>query len=171
MRTFFNIIWWFPYCGFILALFNLLAGVLWCITIIGIPVGLGIFQIAKFQLAPHTRALVSKTDINEATDNEMNSYWKYFALIVRILYFPFGVINAILLAVSIGLNCITLLGIPNGIALAKTFSSVFNPVHKVCVPRAVAEQLETMKAQKQLDKYLTKNETETEEETLEVALS
>lgn len=139
-------------------MFNAIAGILWCITIIGIPVGLGMLQIAKFQLAPHTRAMVSKTDINKVAEKDMNPYWKYFALIVRILYFPFGLINAILLAISIGLNCLTLLGIPNGIALAKTFSSVFNPVHKVCVPRAVAEELERVKAEKQVNKYLSKQD-------------
>ena len=46
-----NILWFF-FGGIELALTNLLLGVLWCITIVGIPFGKQFFKIAKLSLAP-----------------------------------------------------------------------------------------------------------------------
>lgn len=162
MKVLFNIIWWFPYLGFLLALSYAISGLLWCVTIIGIPVGLGMFQIATFLLAPHTHMLVSKNELNEASGDEMNSLWKYFALVVRILYFPFGLVNAIVWAVCVVANFFTLIGIPNAIALSKAFSAVFNPVHKVCVSYAVGEELQRINAQNQISKCINRNRIESD---------
>ncbi len=46
-----NIIW-FIFGGFAMALGFLLAGILWCITIIGIPFGKQCFKLAKLAVAP-----------------------------------------------------------------------------------------------------------------------
>mgnify|MGYP005767236897 CR=1 FL=1 len=43
---------WFIFGGFLSGLSWLFSGVLWCITIIGIPFGLQFFKIAKLCLAP-----------------------------------------------------------------------------------------------------------------------
>ena len=43
---------WFVFGGFFSGLFWLLSGLIWCITIIGIPFGLQFFKIAKLSLAP-----------------------------------------------------------------------------------------------------------------------
>ncbi len=46
-----NILWIIIF-GWGLAVANLLAGVLWCITIVGIPFGLQCFKMAKISLIP-----------------------------------------------------------------------------------------------------------------------
>jgi uncharacterized membrane protein YccF (DUF307 family) len=43
---------WFILGGFILGLVWLVFGILWCLTIIGIPFGLQYFKIAKLALMP-----------------------------------------------------------------------------------------------------------------------
>ena len=43
---------WFIFGGFLSGLSWLISGILWCITIIGIPFGLQFFKIAKLSLAP-----------------------------------------------------------------------------------------------------------------------
>ena len=43
---------WFLCCGMWMAAFNLIAGFLWCCTIIGIPFGKQFFKIAKLALTP-----------------------------------------------------------------------------------------------------------------------
>ena len=51
VSTFANIIW-ILFCGLWMSLFNLIAGLLWCITIVGIPFGKQFFKIAKLALTP-----------------------------------------------------------------------------------------------------------------------
>ena len=46
-----NLIWFLP-GGFFSGLAWLIAGMLWCLTIVGIPFGRQFFKIAKLALAP-----------------------------------------------------------------------------------------------------------------------
>lgn len=43
---------WFIFGGFLSEISWLLAGIIWCITIVGIPFGLQFFKIAKLSFAP-----------------------------------------------------------------------------------------------------------------------
>lgn len=52
MRTLGNILWHFPFLGFLSALGTFLLGVILLITIIGAPLGLGLIQLSKFLLCP-----------------------------------------------------------------------------------------------------------------------
>lgn len=56
-----NIIW-FIFGGLIQAFFWFLFGLLWSITIIGIPVGKQCFKMAKMQLAPFGKEIVEKNN-------------------------------------------------------------------------------------------------------------
>jgi uncharacterized membrane protein YccF (DUF307 family) len=53
-----NVIW-LLLCGWWLALANLICGVLLCITIIGIPLGLGSFKLIPISLLPMGREILS----------------------------------------------------------------------------------------------------------------
>lgn len=57
MSTIGNILW-FLFGGLIGGLAWVLAGCLWCITIIGIPVGLQCFKMAKLSLMPFGASVV-----------------------------------------------------------------------------------------------------------------
>jgi len=50
---------WFVLCGWWLALMHLLTGVLLCLTVIGIPLGLGNFKLIPVSLLPFGREIVS----------------------------------------------------------------------------------------------------------------
>lgn len=49
---------WFVFCGWWLAAMHILWGLLFCITLIGIPVGLQHFKLAKISFAPIGKAIV-----------------------------------------------------------------------------------------------------------------
>ena len=59
MRTLLNIIW-FVFGGLWLALGYALAGVVFCILIVTIPLGVASFRMAHYALWPFGRAVVSK---------------------------------------------------------------------------------------------------------------
>lgn len=150
MRTLGNIIWHVPFLGFVTAFLTFLFGGLLFITVIGAPIGLGLIQLSKFLLAPFSRAMVSKSDL----DIDQNKLWKTFGIIVRILYFPFGLILVILTLLQIVAEFVSLIGIPIALVLSKSLSTYFNPVNKKCVPIAVADELAQRKAKEQVDKHL-----------------
>jgi uncharacterized membrane protein YccF (DUF307 family) len=50
---------WFVFCGWWLALGHLITGVLLCLTVIGIPLGLANFKLIPVSLAPMGREIVS----------------------------------------------------------------------------------------------------------------
>jgi uncharacterized membrane protein YccF (DUF307 family) len=53
---------WILLCGWWLALGNLVAGILLCLTIIGIPLGLASFKLIPVSLVPFGREIVSVDD-------------------------------------------------------------------------------------------------------------
>lgn len=50
---------WFLFGGLWLGLGWVLAGLLWCVTIIGIPIGMQCFKLAKLSLMPFSTGVVS----------------------------------------------------------------------------------------------------------------
>lgn len=150
MKTLGNILWHIPFCGFITSLVTFLLGGLLVITVIGAPIGLGLIELSKFLLAPFSKAMIDKKELNK----DQNKLWKSFGFIIRILYFPLGLFLAIVTIGQIAGLFITLIGIPVALVLAKSLSTYFNPVNKKCVPKAVAEELEQRKAKAEVDKHL-----------------
>jgi len=150
MRTLGNILWHIPFLGFLSALVTFLIGGLLVITVIGAPIGLGLIQLSRFLLSPFSSAMISKKDLKK----DQNKLWQTFGFIVRIIYFPFGLILAIVTIFQIAGLFISLVGIPVALVLAKSLGTYFNPVDKVCVPKAVEDELEQRKAKAQVEKHL-----------------
>lgn len=100
MRTLGNLIW-FLVAGLWLSLGWLLAGLLWCITILGIPVGVQCFKFAKLALWPFGKQLVFGGGLGSAL---LNVLW----IVVS------GVPLAIEAALVGLVLCITIVGIPFG---------------------------------------------------------
>ena len=98
---------WFILGGFANALGWLVVGCLWCVTIIGIPIGLQCFKMAKLQLAPFGKEVVT---VNDSTEN----------LILNILWLIFGGF-ALAIGNLISAFClaITIVGIPFAIQALK----------------------------------------------------
>lgn len=141
MRTLANILWHIPFFGFVTAFFTFLLGSLLVITVVAAPIGLGVIQLSKFLMAPFTRELVSRSDINP----NQNILWKTYGWLVTIIYFPFGLILAIITIFQIVGLFLSIVGIPMAIILAKSLGTYFNPVNKVCVHREIAKEIRSKK--------------------------
>lgn len=99
MRLIGNIIW-FLLTGLATAFAWLLLGILWCITIIGIPFGLQAFKMAKLTLWPFGKTV----NTNFGSHPIANIIW----LVLGGLGLAFGYV------VSGIVFCITIIGIPFG---------------------------------------------------------
>ena len=101
MRIFLNIIW-IVFGGFVSWAGWILAGCLWCITIIGIPIGTQCFKLASISLNPFGK-IVSFGNMG------------VFSFLVNILWIIFsGIELAITNAILGCIFCITIIGIPFG---------------------------------------------------------
>jgi uncharacterized membrane protein YccF (DUF307 family) len=152
MKTIGNILWHFPFFGFVNAILVYLLGLILTATVIAAPIGLGLIEYGKFLFWPFGNAMVSKNDLSI----EQNKGWKAYSLIVTILYFPFGLCLLICAIFQVIALCLSVIGIPAGIVIGKSLSTYLNPVNKKCVHSAVRNELENRKGQAQVDKYLNK---------------
>lgn len=105
MKTVANILW-IIFGGFILSLFWATAGLILCLTIIGIPFGIQYFKFANLMLFPFGRKIIYGNSVNSFLLN-----------ILRIIVFG---LNLSLWPLAIGiLWCITIIGIPIGLQVIK----------------------------------------------------
>ena len=103
MKIIGNIIW-VIFGGLILALEYAICGLIWCITIIGIPFGIQLFKCASLALWPFGREVRNKQNSPGCLSTGMNVLW-----------FLLGGIWLALEHVIAGLIfCITIIGIPFG---------------------------------------------------------
>lgn len=97
---------WLIFGGLIASISWLLAGILWCITIVGIPIGVQCFKFAKLCLNPFDKEIIFNNHISSVL---LNIIW----IVVS------GLALAIEFA-SLGIFlCITIIGIPFGIQMFK----------------------------------------------------
>lgn len=81
-------------------------GLLWCITIVGIPVGIQCFKFAKLSLFPFGK--------------EITYGGSTVSILVNVLWLIFGGIELALGFVSMGIACcVTIIGIPFGLQYFK----------------------------------------------------
>ncbi len=150
MATLGNILWHFPFLGFLSALFYCVLGGLLTLTVVAAPIGLGLIQYSRFLLSPFSQEMICRSDLPQA----QNSLWKAYSTIVMILYLPFGALFALCTAVQIGMLFLTIVGIPMALVLAKSLGTIFNPVNKVCVPNIVATTVEQRRQEAIIKKTL-----------------
>ena len=120
MRFIGNLLW-LVLCGLVLGLLWALAGLLWCVTIIGIPVGLQCFKFASLSLWPFGRDVLFSTGV--------------FSFLVNILWLIFGGLEIALTATVFGLVlCVTIIGIPFGKQCFKIAKLALLPFGATIVP-------------------------------------
>lgn len=96
---------WVVFGGLLMSLGYLLLGIVYCLSIIGIPVGMQLFKMASLSLFPFGR---------EVTDK--NGQMSLFSLFLNILWIVFGGIEMALSHAVLGLIfCVTIIGIPFGV--------------------------------------------------------
>ncbi|TDC58162.1 YccF domain-containing protein [Actinomadura sp. KC345] len=122
MRTLLNLLW-LVLAGFWLAVSYVLAGIVCCILIITIPFGIASFRIAGFALWPFGRTTVPRRDAG-AGSLLGNVIW----IIVAGWWLALGhLFTGTLL-------CITIIGIPFGIANFKLIPVSLAPLGREIVP-------------------------------------
>ncbi|MDO4281615.1 MAG: YccF domain-containing protein [Peptococcaceae bacterium] len=100
MKLIGNILW-FIFGGLLSALMWLLSGVLWCVSIVGIPYGLQCFKFAKLSLWPFGKEI----DYGGGT----------VSMIANLIWVVFFGIEMALAHLAVGaLWCLTIVGIPFG---------------------------------------------------------
>lgn len=122
MRVLLNLIW-LVLAGVWLALGYLLAGLLLCITIIGIPFGVQAFKLAGYALWPFGRALVPRANRMKGLSAVGNVLW--FVLAGWWLALEHLLVGILL--------CITIIGIPLGVASFKMAGAALVPFGKEIV--------------------------------------
>lgn len=147
MRTLGNVLWHFPFFGFVTAALYWLVGLLLTVLVITAPIGLGLMEFGKFLLAPFGRTMVSKADLNVA----QNPVWKAYSTIIMLLYLPLGIVLVMVSVIQVVVALVGIFTIPVALVIARSLGTILNPVNKVCVPVAVAEELERRKANATLD--------------------
>ncbi|SDO35064.1 YccF domain-containing protein [Actinacidiphila guanduensis] len=122
MKTILNLIW-LVLCGLWLCLGYLVAGLVLCITIIGIPFGVAAFRIGVYALWPFGYHAVDRPDAG-AGSLVGNVLW----LLLAGWWLALGhIVTGVLL-------CLTIIGIPFGIANFKLIPLSLMPLGKEIVP-------------------------------------
>ncbi|MEJ2859416.1 MULTISPECIES: YccF domain-containing protein [unclassified Saccharothrix] len=122
MRIILNLIW-LVLSGFWLAIGYVLTGIVCCVLIITIPWGLAAFRIANYALWPFGRQVVDRSDAG-APSLIGNVIW----IVVAGIWLAIGhVVTGVLL-------CVTIIGIPLGVANFKMVPVSLMPLGKVIVP-------------------------------------
>ncbi|MFC4055684.1 YccF domain-containing protein [Actinomadura syzygii] len=122
MRTLMNVLW-LVLAGFWMALGYVLAGVICCILIITIPFGIASFRIAGYALWPFGRTVVPRRDAGAASVLG-NVIW----IIVAGWWLALGHLTTGVLL------CISIIGIPFGIANFKLIPISLTPLGHQIVP-------------------------------------
>lgn len=96
---------WFVLGGFLISLYYFVVGVLFCITIIGIPFGVQLIKLAGFALWPFGHDIQSDTNDGGCLSIIMNVIWILVGGIeIATIHLTFGVFL-----------CLTIIGIPFGL--------------------------------------------------------
>ena len=138
-----NLLWFIFGGGLLLGLSWLLVGAVWCITVVGIPIGIGCFRVAGFAFFPFGKELVSAELVGEeriAGTGIMNFLW-------CVLCGLWLAIGHALIGVS---ECLTIIGIPFGLANFKLAAASFAPLGKRTVSKDVAAAARARAAQEML---------------------
>lgn len=125
MRTLLNLIW-LVLCGFWMALAYLVVGLVCCVLIVTIPFGIAAFRIASYALWPFGRTIVPRRDagVGSAIGNVL---W----IILAGWWLALGhVLTGIAL-------CVTIIGIPLGLANFKLIPVSLTPLGHQIVPSDV----------------------------------
>ncbi|MFC2090458.1 hypothetical protein ACFLT1_06735 [Bacteroidota bacterium] len=123
------VLWHFPVLGFLNAATTFLLGIVFIAMVVGIPLGKGMIQYAKFLLNPEMHR-IEKLKQDEIKHNQ---HWNAFGMFVYVLYFPISLVLVLLTLVQLALLSVTVVGLPLAKKIWKNLKTCFNPVDKKCV--------------------------------------
>ena len=132
-----NIIW-FVLGGFVVGTLWLLAAGVLALSVIGAPLAPGVFRIGLHAYWPFGFEVVPRSLIEPGTDKLGSGAWGLTANLVW--FFAAGLWLGALHLLAAVASCVTLIGIPAGVAHFKLGIAAFAPVGKVVVPKGLAEE-------------------------------
>lgn len=122
-----NLLWFTLGGGFLIGTLWVLCGLLYCLTIIGIPFGIACFRIAAFAYFPFDKVLVPAETVGEKPG--------FGSPVGNLVWFIFAGLWIALSCVFLGiLQCLTIFGIPFGLANFKIAEAAIAPLGKRIVP-------------------------------------
>ena len=125
MATLGNVLWFILF-GWWQCISFFILGVIYCITIIGIPVGKACFQFAKLSALPYGKDIVRETFI-KGKEN-VSAVRRVGGVIANILWLPFGLFFALAFATSALICTITIILIPMAVVCARMAKFILWPV-------------------------------------------
>jgi uncharacterized membrane protein YccF (DUF307 family) len=156
MRTAGNVIW-FVLFGWHIALTWLVAGLIFAITIIGLPLTRAALEMAKMSAFPFGKEIVHIRDIDQKEVSSLTVMTGTVGLIFNILWaITFGVLLFFYYIVAGVLACLTILLIPFGLQCFKLAAMSIWPVGRRVVSKEVAELVRQEKAAAYIAKHLSK---------------
>ena len=121
----FNLVW-FVLFGAVLGLALLILSGVAMATIIGIPLGKSLYQLAKLSAFPFGKQVIRETKL-KGSEN-VSSVRKIGGTIVNIVWFPIGVVLA-LAHLLVGIVAFaTIIGIPVGVVLVRMANFLIFPI-------------------------------------------
>ncbi len=152
MRLIATLLWHFPFFGFVSAIYMFLLGTFFTLTIVGAPLGTGLFELGRFYLTPFGYRMVDASDL--PTGLSQNPLWRVWGWVMVLLWLPFGIFATIALAIQAALLCLTIIGIPAGVAVARSLGTVLNPVGKKMISADLNAELTRRRTSHQADAYM-----------------
>lgn len=156
MRTAGNVIW-FVLFGWHIALTWLVAGLIFAITIIGLPLTRAALEMAKMSAFPFGKEIVHIRDIDQKEVSSLTVMTGTVGFIFNILWaITFGVLLFFYYIVAGVLACLTILLIPFGLQCFKLAAISIWPVGRRVVSKEVAELVRQEKAATYITKHRSK---------------
>lgn len=122
MRTLGNLLW-VVLAGWWLAILYVAAGAIACLFIVTIPFGLQAFKLAAFTAWPFGRVVVPRLDADPGIDAIGNLLWLVVGIPLALAHAVAGVVL-----------CLSVIGIPLGLACFKLIPLCLMPFGKEIVP-------------------------------------
>jgi len=148
MLTFAANILWFIFGGWFMGLAWWLAAILMAVSVIGLPWTRACFEIGLMSFAPFGSDVVSVAELS----GDSNPVGEGFVLIANIIWFPLGLILAVIhLAHGVAAFC-TIIGIPFALQDFKLAGLSLFPVGKRVVSNELAEAARMTNAYQEIDR-------------------
>ncbi|MGL4602083.1 MAG: YccF domain-containing protein [Plesiomonas sp.] len=136
--------------GFLTTLGWLLATLLSIVCIVTLPLTRSCWEITKMSLVPYGNDVVKVDDL----ENRSNGLLAVGGFILNIIWFVMAGWWLCIVHIMVGIaQCITIIGIPVGIAHFKLAVVALWPVGRRVVPNEIARQIRAEKANITLDRY------------------
>jgi len=124
MTTLGNLLW-FILGGAVVALTWLVIGILFCVTIVGIPIGRACFEFAKLSAFPYGKEIIRETELKGK--RHVSLAWRIVNFVLNLIWFPIGLSLTLTYFFLAVVYALTIIGIPITVVYVKMGKFLFAP--------------------------------------------